>query len=74
MSWFSKIFGVKDKTEIKEVTEAKPEQVIQPREYKEDICGLCNVPIGQERWKKVTGKLLHKRCFKLATRQISNGG
>jgi len=43
------------------------------REYKEDICSLCNLPIGQERYKKIQDKFIHKKCFKAGEKLLLNG-
>ena len=90
MSFWSKLFGLKQeeaKPEIKEdkllpfekefnkdhKEEGVEVVVKKEREYKEDICGLCNLPIGQERYKKVQDKLIHKKCFKAGEKLLLNG-
>jgi hypothetical protein len=66
MGWIRKIFGL-------EKEEPAPEPLIPGKQYHEDICGICNLPIGIIRYKKIDGKKIHKKCFKLGMKLASRG-
>jgi len=83
MGFLKRLFGLEKKSssvivneEVKqEATLEVSQEIAQPkiREYKEDICSLCNLPIGQERYKKIQDKFIHKKCFKAGEKLLLNG-
>ncbi len=58
----------KKKKEVPVEVSPNPEVAfIEPQESKRnvtDLCELCQEPIGEERFKKLAGRYVHKRCFK----------
>ena len=82
MGFLKRLFGLEKKESSPVIIEPEtkqevPQEIAQEpkaREYKEDICGLCNLPIGQERYKKVQDKFVHKKCFKEGEKLLRNGG
>ena len=75
--WFGKeeeqksIFGF-DNKEPENIDEGSKE--VKKREHINECCGLCQQPIGKERYKEVKGFKLHKRCWKKQAREVFNGG
>lgn len=75
MRFFKKVFGQKEEKE--EIQEEIPETVNSSenteRKYIDRTCQLCGNKIAKEKWKKVRGELLHKKCYKIQERKIWNG-
>lgn len=44
------------------------------REYLEDLCEFCKEPIGDARRKRISGKIMHKKCFKEHYNKLRNAG
>jgi len=78
MGFWKRWFGKKDETRVEEVLQSPPPKVstISPttREFLIEKCDLCGVTIGQEKRRKVGGKIFHKKCFKEQYNQLKSQG
>lgn len=73
MGFLKRLFGLEKKEEPKQEETQQTESINNERRYIEDACALCHNPIGQDRWKKVQEKFIHKKCFKKRQREVLNG-
>lgn len=60
----------KKKEEVSVSIEQEPPVIEQrlptldSREYHSDACAICGNEIGYEKWTKVKGEYVHKKCFR----------
>ena len=73
MGFFARLFGKKEEKKEETVQSLPIQDVHASREYKDNLCGLCGIPIGIDKWKKMNDVFLHKKCFKQKIREVSNG-
>jgi len=66
-------FFKRKKQEEVVVDNSQPQVILTKREYSKDICEICKGEIGIERYKRVGGEIMHKRCFKKIAGGIMNG-